>query len=83
MASGIANADEPEIEVTPEMLMAGTEALGAWTLEESHTDWVLEAVYRAMQAAAPEKPGITHRLYLRWCEGWKQQDKEIRNAERG
>ena len=29
------------------------------------------------------EPGITHRLYLRWCEGWKQQDKEIRNAERG
>lgn len=46
----IANEALPEIEVTPEMIEAGAEALELFSVRHDPWEWVLPAVYRAMRS---------------------------------
>ena len=56
MSEGIANVDVSEIEVTAEMIEAGTAELRGYdSLEDYPRDWVA-SIYLAMEAARREGP---------------------------
>ncbi len=42
-----------EIEVTPEMILAGVKALSAFVVGEDPSDWIVADIFAAMRRVAP------------------------------
>ena len=61
MSEGIANADESEIRLTPEMIEAGALALARFSTYVSTLEDEAERVFREIMKAAPGKGFIVRR----------------------